>query len=132
MLIIDSTVALAALASERCDERLVRRLGYASELHAPDLIDIEVIAALDLLVSQGQLAVERAEYVRIDFAALRLRRYPAEIVASQVWELRDQLGAHAAAFVALAKVLGAPFATCDPELATASRHMVEVELLGPV
>jgi predicted nucleic acid-binding protein len=127
--VIDCSAALDALLEPR-DARLVERLSGARELHAPHLLDVEMLHALRRLVATGKLTAERAEYVREDFAALRIRRYAHHPFANRIWALRDNLTAYDAAFVALAEALAVPIVTCDARLATAPAHGAEVELLG--
>jgi predicted nucleic acid-binding protein len=47
-----------------------------------------------------------------------------------MWELRDNLTAYDATFVALAEFLGAPLITCDARLARAPGHGASVELFS--
>lgn len=130
MLVIDSSAVLGALAVERRDRALVERLGQATELHAPHVLDVEVLGALVGLVARDQLKAERAEYVREDFAAMRVRRYSHEMLADRAWTLQSHLGAADAMFVALAATLGAPLITCDPALEAMARPFVSTELYG--
>jgi predicted nucleic acid-binding protein len=127
--VIDCSAAIDALLGQR-DTRLVERLSGARELHAPHLLDVEMLHALRRLVATGKLTAERAEYVREDFAALRIRRYAHHPFADRIWALRDNLTAYDAAFVALAEALAVPIVTCDARLATAPVHAAEVELFG--
>jgi predicted nucleic acid-binding protein len=127
--VIDCSAAIDALLEPR-DTRLVERLSHARELHAPHLLDVEMLHALRRLVATGKLTAERAEYVREDFAALRIRRYAHHPFADRIWALRDNLTAYDAAFVALAEALAVPIVTCDARLATAPVHGAEVELFG--
>ena len=55
--------------------------------------------------------------------------YPHELLLPRVWELRHDLTAYDAAYVALAEALEAPLATRDAALAAARRHTATVELL---
>jgi predicted nucleic acid-binding protein len=129
MLVLDCSAAIDALVEPR-DPVLVERLSGARELHAPHLIDVELLHALRRLVATGKLTAERAEYVREDFAALRIRRYPHRPLADRVWALRDNLTAYDATFVALAEALEVPIVTCDGRLASAPVHRARVEVYG--
>lgn len=129
MFVIDCSAAIDALLDPR-DPLLVERLSGARELHAPHLLDVELLHALRRLVATGKLTAERAEYVREDFAALRIRRYAHHPFADRIWALRDNLTAYDAAFVALAEALAVPIVTCDARLATAPVHGAKVEVFG--
>lgn len=127
MLVLDASAALEAVASATPDEPLLGRLSGDRDLHAPHLIDLEVLNALRRLVRQGHISIDRATDARLDFAELTIVRYGHEPLADRVWELRDNLTAYDAAFVALAEILGVPLITCDARL-TASVHEAQVEL----
>ncbi len=99
-------------------------------MHAPRLIDVELLHALRRLSLRGDLTDDRAADLRTDFAELALVRYPHEELGDRIWELRHNLTAHDAAFVALAEALAAPLATGDGNLAAAPGHVARVELFA--
>jgi len=55
-------------------------------------------------------------------------RYPHEPLNDRVWELREDLTAYDATFVALAEALDVPLVTCDARLAAAPGHHAHIEL----
>lgn len=61
---------------------------------------------------------------------MRLTRYPHAPFWARIWQLRDNLTAYDAAYVALAEALDAPLITTDGRLARASGHRATVELYG--
>jgi predicted nucleic acid-binding protein len=87
-----------------------------------------MLHALRRLSSLGELTDERAADARADFRDLAVVRYPHVGVADRIWELRQNLTAYDAAFVALAESLEAPLVTCDGRLANALGHAARVEL----
>lgn len=119
MLVLDTSALLAALADVRPDPILAQRLGDDGDLHAPHLIDVEILHALRGLVRAGKLSADRAQDVRSDVAALAITRYGHEPLADRIWALRDNLTAYDAAFVALSEALKVPLITCDARLASA-------------
>jgi predicted nucleic acid-binding protein len=130
MVVVDSSALLCALVVEQRDRTLVQRLATVRELHAPELLDVEMLHSLRRLVSVAALSEERAQQVREDVAALRIRRYPHGPLVDRAWELRERLTPSDAMFVALAEVLEMPLVTCDPYLAAASEHGAEIELIA--
>jgi predicted nucleic acid-binding protein len=126
MLVVDTSAVLAALADRTPDASLVSRLADDGDLHAPHLIDIEILHALRGLVRGGKLSADRADDVRTDVAALAITRYGHEPLADRVWALRDNLTAYDAVFVALSEALEIPLITCDARLAAAPGIMVEL------
>ena len=128
MLVVDTSAVVAALIGRPPDRRLADRLGTDGDLHAPHLLDVELLHALRRLVRTGALSQERAADARADFAELTVVRYGHEALADRTWELRDGLTAYDATFVALAEALGVPLVTCDARLARAPGHRAAVEL----
>ena len=126
MLVVDTSAVLAALAERTPDGELVQRLADDGDLHAPHLIDIEILQALRSLVRGGKLSADRAEDVRTDVGALAITRYGHEPLADRVWALRDNLTAYDAVFVALSDALEVPLITCDARLAAAPGIVVEL------
>jgi predicted nucleic acid-binding protein len=130
VLVVDTSAVLAALAAPDADPKLIARLADDGDLHAPHLIDTEVLDALRRMTIGGAIGEDRAADVRRDFADLALVRYPHEPLSERVWELRHNLTAYDATFVALAEALGVPLVTCDARLASAPGHAASVELFG--
>lgn len=129
MIAVDSSAVIAALVGSDAEPALIARLGEA-ELHAPHLLDAEVLHALRGLVRGRQLTLDRANDARLDFASLTVLRYPLEPLAARAWELRDNLTVYDAMFVALAEQLDAPLVTCDARLARAPGVRTSVELFA--
>lgn len=130
MLVIDTSAALAAITAGRSVPRLTERLDRESELGAPHLIDTEVLHALRRMRMCDAITEERAADTRTDFADLRLIRFPHAPLSDRVWELRHNLSAYDATFIALAEALSAPLVTCDRRLAGAPGHGAHVELFA--
>ncbi len=126
MLIVDTSAVLAALAERPPDRALVQRLSDDGDLHAPHLIDVEILQALRGLVRGGKLSADRAEDIRTDVSDLAITRYGHEPLADRVWALRDSLTAYDAVFVALSEALDVPLITCDARLAAAPGILVEL------
>lgn len=76
-------------------------------LHAPELIEPEMLNALRGLARGGKITTERASEAVTDLASIRLIRYPHAPLRSRVWALRDNLTAYDASYLALAEVLDA-------------------------
>jgi predicted nucleic acid-binding protein len=126
MLVLDTSVLLAVLIDPTPDRALVRRLSEDGDLHAPHLIDIEVLHALRGLVRAGKITADRAADARTDFDDLTITRYGHEPLADRIWALRENLTAYDAAFVALAEALDVALVTCDARLARAPGVSAEV------
>lgn len=129
MLVADTSALVAALGTGRAALDLEQRFA-GEDLEAPHVVDLEFLQSLRRMVRQGELNADRAGDVRTLFGRLPLTRYPHEPLTNRIWELRENLSAYDAAFVALAEILGAPLVTCDAHLAAAQNHDAEVELFA--
>lgn len=76
-------------------------------LHAPELIEPETLNALRGLVRGGRITSDRASEAITDLASMRLTRYPHAPLRPRVWELRGNLTAYDASYLALAEALDA-------------------------
>jgi predicted nucleic acid-binding protein len=128
VLVVDSSAVLEALAARDPAPELVERLAADGDLHAPHLIDTAILHALRRLLRRGQISAERAHDTRTDFAELTLVRYPHEPLNDRVWELRENLTAYDATFVALAEALDVPLVTCDARLAATPGSSARIEV----
>lgn len=127
MLVVDTSAVLAALVGSPANEALNDRLRADGDLHAPHLIDVEALHALRRLVRRGDLSLERALAARQDLRDLTIIRYPHVALVDRMWELRENLTAYDAAFVALSEALGVPLVTADARVARAPGHGAEIE-----
>ncbi|HEY4996414.1 MAG TPA: type II toxin-antitoxin system VapC family toxin [Solirubrobacteraceae bacterium] len=130
MLVVDTSAVLEALAARDPAPGLIERLAEDGDLHGPHLIDTELLHALRRMSINRQISDERAEDARSDFAELALRRYRHQPLSDRVWELRHNITAYDATFIALAEALSAPLITCDARLAATPGHDAEIELFA--
>lgn len=131
MIVLDASAAVAAVAAEPRNERLMARLAEDGDLNVPHLFTVEVLNALRGLVLGGQLTARRAGAARLDVANLRMTRHPHEPLGKRIWQLRDNLSAYDAAYVALAEVLGVHLVSCDRRIAAAPGHGAVVDVYEP-
>ena len=79
---------------------------------------------------RGALSPERARLALDRLSTISLTLYPHTALLSRVWELRNNVTAYDAAYVALAETLDAPLVTMDERLARASGVRAAVEVYG--
>ncbi|MFH1572846.1 MAG: type II toxin-antitoxin system VapC family toxin [Acidobacteriota bacterium] len=131
MIVPDASAVLELLLNTARAPRIAARLFAPDEsLHAPHLLDIEVAQVLRRYCRSGELHSVRARAALRDFIDLRLHRYPHDLFLGRIWQLRDNLTAYEAVYVALAEVLDAPLVTCDRRLASASGHDAAIEIIA--
>jgi predicted nucleic acid-binding protein len=126
VIVLDSSAAVDYLLAHAAGEWVEEQLRVEDRVHAPHLLDVEVVGALRKRVHRGELAVGRAEEALADFRDMRVRRYPHRPFLSRMWQLRENVTASDAAYVALAGVLGMPLVTTDLRLANAPGLTIEI------
>jgi len=130
VIVIDASALLEALLQTPAAAAVAERLlGEALPLHAPHLIDLEVTQALRRYEATGQVEAARCQDALDDLQDFSLRRYQHDVLLPRVWELRHDLTAYDAAYVALAEALDATLLTRDRRLAAAPGHRARVELV---
>ncbi len=128
--VVDASAALEVLLRTPAAAKVEKRLFAKGEtLHAPHLLDLEVAQVLRRYASTGQIAPDRCRAALDDLADFPLIRYPHDFLLPRIWELRANLTAYDAAYVALAEILGAVLLTGDERLATAPGHHARIELV---
>lgn len=131
MIVVDASVAATALLDDDADGAVVRARLRGSELGAPELIDLEVLSVIRRLLAAGQITETRATQARSDLEDLPILRAPHRPLLGRCWELRDNLSAYDAAYVALAEALNSTFVTGDARLARSPGPTCDIELLSP-
>ncbi len=112
MIVVDASAALSALLNAGPARGALGR----EQLHVPHLIDSEVASGLRRLVRAKQMD-PRAGWTALDaFRRLGMTRYPVFPFLDRVWELRDNVSAYDASYVALAELLGCSLLTADARL----------------
>jgi len=101
----------------------------APMVHAPHLLDVEVASAMRRAVMKGIITQKRAEVALGDLRDMLIARYWHTPLLTRIWELRQNLTAYDACYLALAEALNATLLTCDAALASARLHRGVVEVI---
>lgn len=115
MIVLDASAAVLALLNDGDTRRLLAR----ETLVIPHLADSEVAHALRAQVLRGRVGADDARRVLGRWAQLGLRRFAVVGLLARVWELRDNVTAYDATYVALAEALACELVTADARLAQA-------------
>ena len=126
MLVVDASIVVDALTNSDDRGAGIRSMLKKADLLAPHLIDLEVTQGLRRIALSG--GVDTTSILH-RFRLLTVNRFEHLPLLARVWELRDNLTAYDAAYVALAEATGAPLVTADRNLAAAPAHRAEVTLV---
>ena len=130
MIVVDASAMLEALLRTPAAKAVEKWLFDPRQtLHAPHLLDIEVAQVIRRYSANGEIDSERGRAALADLADFPLHRYPHDFLLPRIWDLRNNLTAYDAAYVALAEALDAPLLTRDRRLATAAGYHARVELV---
>jgi predicted nucleic acid-binding protein len=131
MIVIDASAITELLLQTELGVRVQRRIYEEDDdLHAPHLLDVEVLSALRRLVRTGDVPANRAEEAIEDLALLRISRHAHLDLATRAWELRENFTAYDAVYLALAESLDATVVTCDHPFGAAPGHSARIEVIG--
>ena len=126
MIVLDASAVIELLLRTPNGEGVARRIA-GEPLAAPHLIDVEVAQVMRRYERARAVTASRGRQLLEALVDLDATRYPHDVLLPRVWQLRANLTAYDAVYVALAEALGAPLVTCDGRLARATGHRARVE-----
>jgi predicted nucleic acid-binding protein len=130
MIVIDASALLDVLLRTPTAPAIEDRLFESRQtLHAPHLIDVEVAQVVRHYATSGEIDSARGQTILADLADMPMQRYPHGFLLPRVWDLRNNLSAYDAVYVALAEALDAPLLTRDRRIAVAAIHHAKIELV---
>lgn len=118
--VLDASAAVALLVDDGPAGRWVDATIRGATLLAPELMPFEVSNILRRHALAGVLDASDATLAHTDLVALPIDLYPYAALAERVWELRANVTAYDASYVALAELVAAPLVTLDAKLAGAT------------
>lgn len=127
MIVLDASAAMELVLASAGGRAVARRIG-GETVHAPELLLIECTQVLRRLTRDGVVPGDRAEQALDDLLDLDLAYHPHDALVRRIWQLRENLTAYDAAYVALAEALAAPLLTYDLRLAEAPGHHATIEV----
>jgi predicted nucleic acid-binding protein len=131
VIVVDASVLANVVGDDHDDGGLVRaRLQAETQIVAPDLVDVETVAVLRRRWLTGDLDDERfAEAITL-LESIPIHRFPARPLLRRAYELRANVTAYDAMYVALAEQLDATVVTGDSRLAGAPCLRCQIEVLA--
>jgi predicted nucleic acid-binding protein len=129
--VVDASVLVAARIDSQREGSWARSAISQTPLATPELALAEATNTLRLLELSGTVSQRDATAAQRDLLRLNLRFYRFAPFAGRVWELRANLTAYDAWYVALAEALQWPLYTLDRRLSRAPGPRCEV-IVPPV
>ena len=123
---VDSSALIAALTDWDGMGEVVAETIAGADLIAPHVVDLEVAHGLRRMDRYGD---PTATVAMRRFRLMAIRRFEHQPLITRIWELRHNLSAYDAAYVALAEASKVPLLTLDRKLANAPGHHAEVIIL---
>jgi len=117
VIVLDASAAVMALLNDGH----ARRSLATETIAIPHLADSEIVSAMRAQCLRGAIGTDDAGAAIARWAQLGVRRFPVIGLLARVWELRDNMTAYDATYVALAEELGCELLTADARLARAPR-----------
>lgn len=132
MIVVDASVLAPVVADGGEDGQRFRKRLRGEAVIGPDLLRLEVISVLRRHASSGSLTDRQADDAVVDLLAFPITVFPTLPLLGRAWELRHNVSAYDASYVALAEAVDQPLLTADRRLANAPGLRCDVELLSPV
>jgi predicted nucleic acid-binding protein len=131
VIVVDASAVLEVLLRTSFAKAVEDRLFAPQQtLHAPHLLDVEAAQVIRRYAANREIDGERGRAALADLAEFPVHRYPHDFLLQRIWELRNNLTAYDAAYVALAEALNAPLLTRDRRLAGAAGPLAHIEAIG--
>lgn len=115
MIVVDASVVVASLLGDN----VARTCLTEDYVHVPAHIDVEVADALRKRVRLGHLETTEGWQLLDTFRWMAITRHNVFAMFDRVWELRNNVTAYDAAYVALAEAIDCTLVTGDARLSSA-------------
>ncbi len=129
MVVVDASVFAPALADAGKHGDTCRRRLSGQVVAAPDLLRVEVLSVVRRQLRRGELSLIQASNAIDDLANFPVTTHLSSMLVRRIWELRDNVTAYDACYVALAEALDCPLLTADAKLASASGTRCSFEVV---
>ena len=130
MLIVDASCLYEVLADAKRSDRVRARLASDRDQGAPHVVDVEVLSIVRRDRMLGRLDPTAARQAIEDLRDWPGERFGHGGLLERSWELRENVRAWDAVYVALAEALDATLLTLDARLGRAPGLACPVEILA--
>ena len=126
--VLDASVAVTALTAPGSPAADLLSGGDAV-FQVPSIFDAEVLSALRGLVRGGKFDGAAAAELIPDLMVLPVDRWHMSPLLPRMWELRENLTAYDAAYVALAELTGAVLVTGDERITASPGTRCDIQIV---
>jgi predicted nucleic acid-binding protein len=126
--VLDASVAVSALTAPGSPAADLLS-GDDAVFQVPSLFDAEVLSALRGLVRGGKFDGAAAAELIPDLMVLPVDRWHMSPLLPRMWELRENLTAYDAAYVALAELTGAVLVTGDERITALPGARCDIQII---
>lgn len=131
MIVVDASVLADVLTRDgEAEHKAHAALERDPAWIAPEHWKIEVISTIRGLTIGGKISQEQADGAMRDLQDLSVERVSIDELVPRIWELRHNISAYDAAYVALAEARQLKLVTADGRLARAALPYCTVELVA--
>jgi len=127
VIVVDASCVVEVLLRTDSGDPIEARWQREGSLHAPEVIDLEILQVMRRLVARREVSEDRAVLALGMLERLTLRRWSHGPLRRRTWALRRNLTAYDAAYVALAERLACSLITRDHRLARSAGHRARIE-----
>ncbi|HEU0256647.1 MAG TPA: type II toxin-antitoxin system VapC family toxin [Microbacteriaceae bacterium] len=118
-LVCDASAIVALLLDSGPDGQWSASVLTGTSLAAPTLLAFEAANIIRRHKAAHLITVDQAAQAHADLVALGIEQWPYEVLATRIWELRQNLTSYDAGYVALAEFLRVPLVTLDRRIGRA-------------
>ena len=126
--VLDASVAVTALTAPGSAAADLLS-GDDAVFQVPSIFDAEVLSVLRGLVRGGKFDGPAAAELIPDLMVLPVDRWHMSPLLPRMWELRENLTAHDAAYVALAELTGAVLVTGDERITASPGTRCDIQII---
>ena len=129
MFVLEASGAVELVLNTAADKRIASRLDDPAQIiHAPHLIDVEIAHVLRRYTLHGVLNAARCERALSQWRELDVERHSHDLFLDRMWQLRHNVSAYDAAYVALTEALSTVLVTGDGRLQRVPGLAIRIEL----
>lgn len=129
MIAVDASIVAAALTDATETGDAARKRLRNETITAPALMDIEAASVIRKAARTGRLEARAARRALQELRAMPWQEVNHRHLLSRVWELRENVTAYDASYVAVAEMRGVSLLTLDARLAHSTGPQCQFEVL---